>query len=157
MIFQQLYEHCIKNRLTVSCAESCTSGLISSKITTISGSSSIFKGGIIAYQNEIKIGLLSVPRKLIEEKTEVCFEVVEQMALSIRKICLSDFSIATSGYSGPTGGTKLNPVGSIFIAISSNKRTISKRFIFEGDRDSIVNQSVDSAVGFLLQELKNKQ
>ena len=93
MIFKDLYDYCIKNQISLSCAESCTAGLISSKITSISGSSKIFKGGIIAYQNSIKINQLDVSQKIINEKTEVSYEVVEQMAYSVRRNFNSDFSL----------------------------------------------------------------
>ena len=156
MIFQDLYDYCIKNKISLSCAESCTAGLISSKITSVSGSSEIFKGGIIAYQNSIKINQLNVSQKIINEKTEVSNEVVEQMAYTVRRNFNSDFSLAISGYAGPTGGTEKNPIGTIFIAISSKSSTHSKRFQLIGNRDSIVNQSVIKAVAYLLSELKKR-
>ncbi len=154
--FQQLHNWCVENDISIATAESCTSGLFASRITSITGSSSFFRGGVIAYQNDIKINLLGVLHSVLEEKTEVCSEVVEQMAKGVRDKFSADFSIAISGYAGPTGGTELNPIGTIFIAISSNKRTVSKRFVFAGVRQSVVNQSVVKGVDFLLEELKNK-
>ena len=77
------------------------------------------------------------------------------MAEGVRNKFLADFSIATSGYAGPTGGTKLNPIGTVFIAIASTEKTISKRFIFAGDRESVVSQAVIRGVEFLISELKN--
>jgi PncC family amidohydrolase len=155
-LFLQLHDLCAAKNILIATAESCTAGLLASKITSISGASDFFKGGIISYQNEIKINTLGVSPLVIKENTEVCAEVVEQMAKGIKNKFLADFSIATSGYAGPTGGTKFNPVGTVFIAISSKYRTISKRFLFSGDRESIVNQSVISGVQFLVEELKNR-
>jgi nicotinamide-nucleotide amidase len=142
--------------MSIATVESCTSGLLASKITSISGASSFFKGGIISYQNDIKINLLGVSESLIKAKSEVCSEVVEQMAEGVRNKFSADFSIATSGYAGPTGGSEFNPVGTIFLAISSKEKTISKRFVFAGDRESVVSQAVISGVKFLLRELKNQ-
>ena len=93
-IIKQLHDLCIAENISISVAESCTSGLIASKITSISGSSAYFKGGIIAYQNEIKVNVLSVSKRLIDEKTEVSSEVVEQMALNVQDKFNSDFSVA---------------------------------------------------------------
>jgi PncC family amidohydrolase len=91
---------------------------------------------------------------MINEKTEVSFEVVEKMALTARSKLTADFSIATSGYAGPTGGDKINPVGTVFIAISSKNKTTSDRFVFAGARESIVNQSVFKGVELLIREIK---
>jgi PncC family amidohydrolase len=155
--FQELHDLCVERNISIATAESCTAGLLASKITSISGSSTSFKGGIIAYQNNVKTNLLGVSELIIKEKTEVCSEVVEQMAEAVRNKLLADFSIATSGYAGPTGGTQLNPIGTVFIAISSKEKTISKCCVFAGDRESIVSQAIIKGVSFLLKELKNQQ
>ena len=155
-LFQQLHDLCAEKNMSIATAESCTAGLLASKITSISGASSFFKGGIISYQNDVKINILEVSKSLIKEKSEVCSEVVEQMAEGVRNKFSADFSIATSGYAGPTGGSEFNPVGTIFLAISSKEKTISKRFVFAGDRESVVSQAVISGVKFLLRELKNQ-
>ena len=155
--FQQLHDLCIEKKVSIATAESCTAGLLAAKITSIPGASSFFKGGIIAYQNDVKIDHLGVSKSLIKEKTEVCAEVVQQMAQGVRNKFSADFSVATSGYAGPTGGSELNPIGTVFIAISSKEKTFSKRFVFVGDRESIVSQSVISGAEFLMEVLKNNQ
>ena len=155
--FQQLHDLCVEKKVSIATAESCTAGFLAAKITSIPGSSSFFKGGIIAYQNDIKIDHLGVSKSLIKEKTEVCAEVVQQMAQGVRNKFSADFSVATSGYAGPTGGSELNPIGTVFIAISSKEKTISKRFVFLGDRESIVSQSVISGAEFLVEVLKNNK
>ena len=155
--FQQLHDLCVEKKVSIATAESCTAGLLAAKITSIPGASSFFKGGIIAYQNDVKINLLGVSKSLIKEKTEVCAEVVQQMAEGVRNKFSADFSVATSGYAGPTGGSELNPIGTVFIAISSKEKTISKRFVFVGDRESIVSQSVISGAEFLVEVLKNNK
>lgn len=151
---QELYDLCVDNGITIATAESCTSGLIASRITSISGSSRFFRGGVIAYQNDIKINLLGVSKDIIRRQTDVCLDVAEQMSEGVRDKLLADFSVATTGYAGPTGGNELNPIGTIFIAISSDSKTVSKRFIFEGDREHIVNHFVSQAICFLISEIK---
>ncbi len=156
-IIKQLHDLCIAENISISVAESCTSGLIASKITSISGSSAYFKGGIIAYQNEIKVNVLSVSKRLIDEKTEVSSEVVEQMALNVQDKFNSDFSLATSGYAGPSGGTKKNPVGTVFIAIATELKLISSKFYFSGSRQSVVNQATDESIRMLIEKIKKEE
>ena len=153
--YQKLHELCVEKSLFIAVAESCTAGLLASNIASISGASFFFKGGVVAYQNDIKIDILGVSESALKEKKAVSSLVVEQMAEGVRNKFLADFAIATSGYAGPTGGTKLNPIGTVFIAISSNQKTISKRFLFSGDRENVVSQSVITGVNFLIDELKS--
>tara|TARA_Y100000739_G_C20567596_1_gene446120 strand:- start:45 stop:518 length:474 start_codon:yes stop_codon:yes gene_type:complete len=153
--YQKLHDLCIEKSLFIAVAESCTAGLLASKIASISGASTFFKGGIVAYQNDIKIDILGISESVLKQKQAVSSLVVEQMAEGVRNKFLADFGIATSGYAGPTGGTELNPIGTVFIAISSNQKTISKRFVFSGDRESVVGQSVIKGVNFLIDELKS--
>jgi len=153
-ILESLHDLCVSKGISVAVAESCTSGLIASKLTLKSGSSAFFKGGIIAYQNDIKIKILGVDQQTILQYTEVSTEVVKQMAEGVRKSFLADYSIATSGYAGPSGGTNNNPIGTIFIAISSASGVDVERFVFSGDRQSIVNQSSEKAVSLLYDSIK---
>lgn len=155
-ILESLHDLCVSKGISVAVAESCTSGLIASKLTLKSGSSTFFKGGIIAYQNAIKIKILGVDEQAILQYTEVSTEVVRQMAEGIRKSFLADYSIATSGYAGPSGGTKNNPIGTVFIAISSASGVDVERFIFSGDRQSIVNQASEKAVRLLYDAIKKQ-
>tara|TARA_B100000214_G_scaffold360596_1_gene323154 strand:- start:353 stop:829 length:477 start_codon:yes stop_codon:yes gene_type:complete len=153
--FLKLHDICIKKGISIAVAESCTSGRIASSITAISGASSFFKGGILAYNNDVKVNILGVSKLVIKQKTEVSSEVVEEMAKNARKIISVDFAVSTSGYAGPSGGNSLNPIGTVYIGISSLAKTTSKRFYFKGDRESVINQTVIASVDFLLQELKN--
>ena len=157
LLQEDLCKICVEQGVSIAVAESCTSGIIASKITSISGSSSYFKGGIIAYKNEIKTKLLGVSEDLINKKTEVSAEVVSQMANSVRKSFFSDYSVATSGYAGPIGGTLNNPIGTVFIAISSASGIDIERFIFLGDRQSIVNQASEKAVSLLYDAIKKHE
>ena len=153
-ILESLHDLCVSKGISVAVAESCTSGLIASKLTLKSGSSSFFKGGIIAYQNAIKIKILGVDEQAILQYTEVSTEVVKQMAEGVRKSFFADYSIATSGYAGPSGGTNNNSIGTVFIAISSVSGVDVERFIFSGDRQSIVNQSSEKSLSLLYDAIK---
>ena len=155
-LFQQLHDLCLAKNISIATAESCTGGLLASKIASVSGASSFFKGGVIAYQNDVKINLLGVSELIINKKTEVSSQVAEQMAKGVRERLLVDFAVVTTGYAGPTGGSELNPLGTVFFAVSSKQKTISNRFLFEGDRYDIVNQAVNQAAAILIEELKSQ-
>lgn len=151
---KQLQELCLLHDISIAVAESCTAGLVASNITSISGSSKYFRGGIIAYQNEIKIKILGVSEEVITEKTEVCAEVAKKMAYNTLSYFDVDFSIATSGYAGPSGGTSENPVGTVFIAVANQSNIVVKRYSFTGDRQRITNQATKQAILLLLSEIK---
>ena len=153
-ILESLHDLCVSKMISIAVAESCTSGLIASKLTLKSGSSSFFKGGIIAYQNDIKIKILGVDEQAILQYTEVSSEVVSQMAEGVRGSFSADYSIATSGYAGPIGGINNNPIGTVFIAISSASGVVVERFVFLGDRQDIVNQASEKAVSLLYDVIK---
>ena len=156
LLLNNLQQLCIEKGVSVAVAESCTAGLIASKLTALPSSSSFFKGGIVAYQNEIKTKILGVSQSIIDEKTEVSAEVVKQMANSVLEKFDTDFAIATSGYAGPTGGINKNPIGTVFIAIASAVGVVSTRFIFSGNRQSIVNQSSVTALDLLYTKIKKQ-
>lgn len=153
LIEARLGELLIKNKKTLSVAESCTSGLLSSLITKVSGSSKYYKGGVITYQDVIKENIFSIDPSFINTYTSVSKEVVSEMAEKCRLTFDSDFSVATSGYAGPTGGTKDNPIGTVFIAIASDNHILVERYVFIGDRDLIVIQTVRQAIYLLIQQI----
>ena len=156
LLLDDLQRLCIEKGVSVAVAESCTAGLIASRLTTLTGSSSYFKGGVVAYQNEIKTKILGVSQSIIDAKTEVSAEVVKLMAQSVLKKFDADFAIATSGYAGPTGGTNKNPIGTVFIAIASVLGVVVSRFVFSGNRQSIVSQASESALDMLYAKIKKQ-
>lgn len=155
-LLNNLQQLCIEKGVSIAVAESCTAGLIASKLTTLPGSSSYFNGGVVAYQNEIKTKILGVSQSIIDEKTEVSVEVVKQMAKSVLEKFDANFAIATTGYAGPAGGTNKNPIGTVFIAIASVVGVVVNRFVFLGDRQSVVNQASESALSLLYTEIKKQ-
>ena len=156
LLLNNLQQLCIEKGVSIAVAESCTAGLIASKLTTLPGSSSYFNGGVVAYQNEIKTKILGVSQSIIDEKTEVSVEVVNQMAKSVLEKFDANFAIATTGYAGPAGGTNKNPIGTVFIAIASVVGVVVSRFVFLGDRQSVVNQASESALSLLYTEIKKQ-
>jgi len=156
LLLNNLQQLCIEKGVSIAVAESCTAGLIASKLTTLPGSSSYFNGGVVAYQNEIKTKILGVSQSIIDEKTEVSVEVVKQMAKSVLEKFDANFAIATTGYAGPAGGTNKNPIGTVFIAIASVVGVVVSRFVFLGDRQSVVNQASESALSLLYTEIKKQ-
>ena len=156
LLLNNLQQLCIEKGVSIAVAESCTAGLIASKLTTLPGSSSYFNGGVVAYQNEIKTKILGVSQSIIDEKTEVSVEVVKQMAKSVLEKFDANFAIATTGYAGPAGGTNKNPIGTVFIAIASVVGVVVSRFVFLGDRQSVVNQASESALSLLYNEIKKQ-
>ena len=141
----------IENKKTLAVAESCTGGYLSKIITDIPGSSMYYKGGIVAYDNDIKINILNVKNSIISKYGAVSKQVASIMSENIRKKYKSDYGISTTGISGPGGGSDEKPVGLIYISISSKFETITKKFVFSKDRN--INRTI--AVFACLFLLKN--
>lgn len=140
------------NGLTVSTAESCTGGNIAHRFTSIPGSSDFFKGSVVAYSNEIKTSVLQVASEDLDNFGAVSQAVVEQMAIGVRRLLKSDVSVATSGIAGPTGGTADKPVGTVWIAVSSEDKIISKEFRFGALREQNIQRATQAAL-LLLKEI----
>lgn len=136
---------------TVSCAESCTGGLIGSCITSVPGASSVFMGGVIAYSNTVKTDLLGVPRSELEEYGAVSIPVAKSMALGAAKITGSDYSVAVTGIAGPGGAVLGKPVGTVCIGVSDGSRVLASTFHFSGNRDDIRNRTVNEALSMLIE------
>ena len=146
VVSKEINEILWRNHQTLSVAESCTSGRIASVITAVPGSSQYFKGGVIAYANEVKINILGVDAQVIEEKTPVCEEVAIQMAQGARKTFDTDYSVAVTGFAGPGGHDT--------VASSTNVKTI----MLEEDngRDKNLASATSTAMHLLLDLLKEE-
>ena len=123
-----------RKKLSIATAESCTGGLLGHLLTSISGSSVYYDRGIISYTNQAKQDLLNVSFKLLEKYGAVSDPVAQAMAEGVRKNAKTDIGVSTTGIAGPTGGTKEKPVGLVFIGLSTKKKTVVRRFVFDGDR-----------------------
>jgi nicotinamide-nucleotide amidase len=152
LIEQLLGNLLIAGGRTVSTAESCTGGNIAHVFTSLSGSSSFFKGSIVAYANEVKENVLQVNSADIETFGAVSQQVVEQMAVGVRKLLKTDVAIATSGIAGPTGGSDEKPVGTTWIAVCSDDMVVSREFSFGKLREQNILRATQAAL-LLLKEI----
>lgn len=154
-------EKCIGRMLadkgkTVSAAESCTGGLISSLFTSVPGSSEYYLGSVTSYANSVKTGVLGVPAEIIEKYGAVSEECVREMAEGVRRITGSDFSVATSGIAGPGGGSETKPVGLVCIGVSSQMGTETFRMVFKGDRKRNIDRFTANALNLLRKKIQNE-
>jgi len=138
-----------ERKLRVSLAESCTGGYIASLFTSLAGSSDIFNGSIVPYQNQIKHELLHVDAALFETVGAVSKECVIQMANETRKKFHTDYAIATSGIAGPAGGTAEKPVGTVWVAVASPEKTIALKFLFGDNRQRNIQMTANAALNML--------
>jgi len=139
-----------EKRLTVSMAESCTGGNIAHRLTLIPGSSEYFKGSVVAYHNDVKKNVLGVSVEDLEKFGAVSQQVVEEMAYRVRKLMQTDLSVAVSGIAGPSGGTDEKPLGTVWIAVCSKEKTISRKFQFGNFlRENIIERSTMAAMMML--------
>lgn len=141
---------------TLSVAESCTGGLISSLITSVPGSSGYYLGSVTSYANEVKTNVLGVPEEIITEYGAVSSECVAQMAEGVRRLTGSDYSVATSGIAGPGGGTDSKPTGLVWIGVSSPEGTETFSFRFRHDRKRNIERFAASALNILRMKLVNE-
>jgi len=131
---------------TIATAESCTGGRIAHTITSVSGSSEYFKGGIVAYSNQAKINTLNVKNETVEKFGAVSQQVVEEMAIGAVKLFDTDYAIATSGIAGPTGGTDEKPVGTTWIAVANKNTVVAKKYTFGTRRDINIRRATATAL-----------
>ena len=156
---ENIFDTCIEvfaaRKETITFAESCTGGLIASSLTARSGSSDILKGSVVSYANEIKNRWLEVKESVLENPGAVSRECVEEMAVGARRLAGSDIALAVSGIAGPTGGTALKPVGTVFIAVADGEKIRSKHLLLKGDRNYIQYQSMMHALKLMIWMKKN--
>ncbi len=140
-----------KKRLKISFAESCTGGLLSSSITSISGSSKVFTLGLITYSNQAKINILKVPKKIIIKYGAVSYEVCLSMVRNLNKISKTNISISITGVAGPKGGSKEKPVGLVYIGIKKNNKTLVKKYLFKNKKRNLIQKAtVNKALNLIL-------
>ena len=143
---EKLYHNCIKNRLTITTAESCTGGMISSAIVHINGSSQIFKSSFVTYSNDMKSKLLNISNDLIKKNGAVSEIIAFNMAKNSLKMLKANLSIAVTGIAGPTGGTIDKPVGLVWIGVGTDKKIITNKYQFNGNRLEIRQKTTYEAL-----------
>ena len=144
-----------RKRFKISFAESCTGGLLSSLITTISGSSKVFTLGLVTYSNQSKINTLKVPKKTIRKYGAVSYETCLSMVKNLNKINKTNISLSITGIAGPNGGTKKKPVGLVYIGIKKGSKTLVKKYLFKNKkRISIQRYTVNKSLNLILSFIK---
>ncbi|EGC19922.1 CinA family protein [Prevotella multiformis] len=154
IISRQIGDILYASGLTIGTAESCTGGRISEAIIAIPGSSDYYKGGIVAYTDEVKEKILGVSHEVLEEKTAVSEEVAREMVLGTIQAIGVDFAIASTGYAGPGGGTKDIPVGTIWLAYGSKNEVRAFKLTEDFGRDINLAIATNKAIRLMLDFLK---
>ena len=152
---QKIVKLLSKKELKISFAESCTGGLLSSTITSISGSSKVFDIGFVTYSNESKINTLKIPKKTITTYGAVSYETCLFMVKNVNKITKTNISVSITGIAGPKGGSKSKPVGLVFIGIKKGNKTLVRKYLFKSKkRTSIQKLIVVKSLNLILSFIK---
>lgn len=154
---EELVGKLLKDRhCTVATAESCTGGKVASLITSVSGSSEYYKGSVVSYCNEVKADVLGVSRADLEKYGAVSSTVAEQMASGVRRLLKTDYAVATTGIAGPTGGSDEKPVGTVWIAVATPTKVLSRKYVFGKDRSINIERFAASALSMLIVEMEKE-
>ena len=152
---QKLVKLLSKKNLKISFAESCTGGLLSSSITSISGSSKVFTIGLVTYSNQAKIRLLKVNKRTILKHGAVSYETCLSMVKNLSKISKTNISISITGIAGPKGGTKEKPVGLVYIGIKKGSKTLIKKYLFKNKKRILIQRAtVNKTLNLVLNLIK---
>ena len=145
-LFHEVSEILTEKKMTLSAAESCTGGLLSSRCTEVPGSSNWFCGGVVSYSNYIKSNLLNVPLSILNDHGAVSGQTAIKMAITNKNITKSDLSISISGIAGPSSDYSNKPVGTVWIGFANKTESEAFHFLFPGNRDEIRNRAVNTAM-----------
>ncbi len=152
---KKLVQILTKKGLKISFAESCTGGMLSSSITSISGSSKVFTLGLVTYSNQAKINILKVPKKIILKYGAVSHETCLSMVRNLSNISNTNISVSITGVAGPKGGTKQKPVGLVFIGIKKGSKTLVKKFLFKNKKRNLIQKAtVNKALNLIFSFIK---
>ena len=145
----------IKKKLKISVAESCTGGLLSSAITSVSGSSKVFTLGLVTYSNQSKNNILKIPKKILIKYGAVSYESCLSMVKNLSKISKTEVSVSITGIAGPKGGSRKKPVGLVYIGIKKGNKTLVKKHLFKNKgRLYIQKTAVNKSLGIILSFIK---
>jgi len=151
---RQLHDILLKKGLTISCAESCTGGLLASTLTDLPSASHYFRGGIVCYSNEVKQGILGVSQSVIDKYGVVSPQVIYSMLDGCYKIFQTDIVCAVSGYIGPAGGTIESPVGTVFAGLKYKKDTKIEHYLFSGTRQQNKKSCIEQMILLILEKVE---
>ncbi len=138
---QKVVELLKKKKLKISVAESCTGGMLSSTITSVSGSSKVFTMGLVTYSNQSKNRLLKVPKQIIKEHGAVSIQCCFSMVNNLSKISKSNVAVSITGIAGPSGGTKQKPVGLVYIGVKKGNKILVKKFLFKSKKRNLIQKA----------------
>tara|TARA_Y100000758_G_scaffold251079_1_gene187407 strand:+ start:32 stop:505 length:474 start_codon:yes stop_codon:yes gene_type:complete len=154
-IVKKIVKKLIKKKIKIAIAESCTGGMLSSAITSVSGSSKVFNLGLIVYSNQSKIKILKVSKKIIRKYGAVSEQVCKAMAKNVTEISKTNMSASITGIAGPSGGTKKKPVGLVYVAIKKDNIINVKKYLFKNkERSYIQRAAVNKCLKLILSTLK---
>ena len=152
---QQIFNILRKKKIKISFAESCTGGLLSTSITSISGSSKVFSMGLVTYSNQSKINILKIPKNIIQKNGAVSIQCCLSMVNNLSKISKSKVCVSVTGIAGPKGGTRQKPVGLVYIGIKVGKKVIINKCNFKNKgRLFIQKQTVKKSLSLLVKLIK---
>ena len=140
MNINKLHKKFIKKNITISVAESCTGGLLSSKLTRLSGSSRYFQMGLVTYSNKAKIKILRVNKKIIDKYGSVSPECCRSMVQNLSKLSRSKINVSITGIAGPRGGTKEKPVGLVYIGLKKGRKIVIKKNLFKNKKRILIQR-----------------
>lgn len=154
---QELAALFLASGMTLALAESCTGGMIAARITALPGCSGWFRGGVVAYHNDIKQQILGVPVALLEQHGAVSEVVAQAMAEGVRTLAGSDLALAVTGIAGPDGGSPEKPVGTVYISLADAHGCVTNCYHFKGNRDAVRQQTTDEAFFLLKMHLNQPE
>ena len=147
---EKLVKVLAEKRMTCATAESCTGGGAGYAITAVPGSSAVFRGGVISYDNSVKRGVLDVPEEVLATKGAVSAECAAAMARGARQLLETDLAVSITGIAGPGGGSAEKPVGLVWFGLASNSGTFTEKKVFSGDREAVRKAAIEHALQLLL-------
>ncbi len=154
-LLQKIVRLLTKKKLKISFVESCTGGLLSSSMTSISGSSKVFTIGLVTYSNQSKISILKVPKNVIKKHGAVSYETCLSMVKNLGNISKTNIAVSITGIAGPKGGSKQKPIGLVYIGIKKGNKTLVKKYLFKNKkRISIQRAAVIKALKLILSFIK---
>ncbi len=154
LLAEKIVKLCSEKGKKVSTAESCTGGMISAALTSVSGSSAVIELGICSYSNRIKHEVLGVSTGTLEKFSEYSIQCAEEMAQGAARVSGADYAVSTTGVAGPTGGTEEHPVGEVFIGTASPDGVSAERFVFGGGREEVRARACRKALELLIKQIE---
>ncbi len=143
-----------RKKLKLAIAESCTGGMLSSAITSVSGASKVFSMGLVTYSNQAKMNILKVPKKIIQKHGAVSIQCCLSMVNNLSKISKSKICVSITGIAGPKGGTKQKPVGLVYIGIKNGKKiVVSKNYFKKNGRSAIQKATIKKAINLIIKQI----